>query len=79
MEAVICILAMQEGFVPVNLNWRSSGPDTVSPFAGAGMGHEHSCEGDKELKARLENVLCNSFGFGGNDSSMLFSAYRKMR
>ncbi len=79
VEAVICILAMQEGFVPVNLNWRSSGPDTVSPFAGAGMGHGHSCDGDKESKAKLENVLCNSFGFGGNDSSMLFSAYRKMR
>ena len=23
----------------------------------------------------LENVLCNSFGFGGNDSSLLFSTH----
>lgn len=24
---------------------------------------------------RLENVLCNSFGFGGNDSSLIFSTH----
>lgn len=27
--------------------------------------------------ADLENVLCNSFGFGGNDSSLLISLHPK--
>ena len=27
------------------------------------------------LNRRLRSVLCNSFGFGGNDSSLVFMAF----
>lgn len=63
VESVICILAMQNGFVPPSLNWTESGPDTIVPYSVA----------DAPV-ACCANVLCNSFGFGGNDSSLLFSA-----
>lgn len=63
VESVICILAMRNGFVPPELNWKESGPDTIVPYSAAGA--PVTCCG---------NVLCNSFGFGGNDSSLLFSA-----
>lgn len=64
IETVICILAMQHHFVPANLGWKNPMVDGIVPT----MGEEH---------AHLEHVLCNSFGFGGNDSSLVLSAYHE--
>ncbi len=62
VESVICILAMQNGFIPPGLYWKESGPDTIVPYTAA----------DAPVVCPA-NALCNSFGFGGNDSSLLFS------
>ena len=59
IEAVFCLLSLQEGFIPGNLNWREADPACVIPTSGG--------------PARLRRVLCNAFGFGGNDSSLVFS------
>ena len=61
IEAVICLLAMRHGFIPANVGWKSPMPDGIKPS----MGVDH-CE--------LHHVLCNSFGFGGNDSALVLSA-----
>ena len=61
IEAVICMLAMQHGFIPPNLNFCGT-TDCVEPVAQLRTGVE------------LHHVLCNSFGFGGNDSSLLLSS-----
>ena len=62
IESVISVLALQNNFIPGNLNY------------------EHKIEGiafepQKENRADipLHHVLTNSFGFGGNDSSCIFS------
>lgn len=61
IEVVICVLAMQNGFVPANLGWANAMEDGIIP--------------SMELRnVRLTNVLCNSFGFGGNDTSLVISA-----
>ena len=60
IEAVICILAMQNNFTPANLGWKNQMEGGIVPT----MGSTDIC---------LENVICNSFGFGGNDSSMVIS------
>ena len=60
IEAVICLLAMQHGFLPANLGWHQPMADGIVPT----QGEDH---------ASLRHVLCNSFGFGGNDSSILLS------
>ena len=60
IEAVFCILALQHGFLPVNLNWSQPMDNGVVPVA-------------KLEKKTLKHVLCNAFGFGGNDSSLLIS------
>ena len=60
IEAVICILAMQNHFVPANLGWKYQMTNGITPTLGV-------------ENIVLEHVLCNSFGFGGNDSSLLFS------
>lgn len=64
IETVICILAMQHQFVPANLGWKHPMADGIVPTMG-------------KKNVRLQHVLCNSFGFGGNDSSLLLSAYRE--
>ena len=65
IEAVICLLAIRQGFIPANLNWKE-------PFDGGIIP-----ETDGREKVTLNHVLCNSFGFGGNDSSLLISRYGK--
>lgn len=62
IESVISILALTRNFVPANLNF-SEKIDSLNftPVT--------QVLTDVELK----HVLCNSFGFGGNDSSCIFS------
>ena len=60
IEAVFCILALQNGFLPANLNWSQPMDDGIVPV-------------NQLVKKDLKHVLCNAFGFGGNDSSLLIS------
>ena len=60
IETVICLLAMQHQFVPANLGWQHPMSDGIVPT----MGEDHY---------ELRHVLCNSFGFGGNDSAVVLS------
>lgn len=62
IEAVICLLAMKHGFIPTNLGWSHPMNDGIIPSAG-----QEQCE--------VDHVLCNSFGFGGNDSSLILSRH----
>ena len=59
IEAVICILALQEQFLPVNLGWKHQMPDGITPVT------------NSKPNRPLQHILCNSFGFGGNDSSLV--------
>ena len=60
IEAVFCILALQNGFLPVNLNWAQPMENGLVPVV-------------QPAKKELKHVLCNAFGFGGNDSSILLT------
>jgi D-arabinose 5-phosphate isomerase GutQ len=68
IEAVFCLLALQEGFIPANLNWTTADPACITPYRGG----EASCPAPTG-HLPLKHILCNAFGFGGNDSSLLFS------
>jgi 3-oxoacyl-[acyl-carrier-protein] synthase II len=62
VEAVISILAMQEGFLPPNLNFKNQMEKlSFTPV--------------RKLKrnVKIKHVLSNSFGFGGNNTSIIFS------
>ncbi len=58
IEAVICLLAMQHSFLPVNLRFSTAG-ECLTPV-------------HKSTVKPLHYVLSNAFGFGGNDSALLF-------
>ena len=58
IEAVISILAMRHDLIPRNARWQEADDACITPSAGA--------EGVK-----IDNVLCNAFAFGGNDSALV--------
>ena len=61
VEAIFSILALQHGMMWPNINFKTAIP-------------ELKLEPVTELqKKNLTHVLTNSFGFGGNDSSLVFS------
>ncbi|MDR2499379.1 MAG: beta-ketoacyl-[acyl-carrier-protein] synthase family protein [Tannerellaceae bacterium] len=61
IEAIISIMALQHRFIPANLNFKNQMPElSFQPSQGA--------EG-----VELRHVLTNSFGFGGNDTTLIFS------
>ena len=62
IEAVYSILSLLHQFVPANLGWTKADDRCITPFTHGVCGN-------------LGNVMCNSFGFGGNDSSIILSRY----
>lgn len=61
IEAVFSILALQEQTIFPNLNFNTVMPETgLKPITSV-------------VKKKLEHVLSNSFGFGGNCSTLIFS------
>jgi 3-oxoacyl-(acyl-carrier-protein) synthase len=64
VESVISILALQHHFIPANLNYKQ-----------AIEGHTFKPSNKVITDMSLRHVLTNSFGFGGNDSSCIFSTY----
>ena len=65
VESVISILSLLHHFIPANLNYQQ-----------AIEGHNFKPVAEVITNVTLHHVLTNSFGFGGNDSSCIFSAYR---
>ena len=67
IETVICILALNEGFLPANYGWKEQDEACIAP-----IGNEEFRMKNEEI-ATARNILCNSFGFGGNDSAVVIS------
>lgn len=63
IEAVFCLLALGHQFIPRNQGFATADAECLTPYMGS------------SLDQPLRNVLCNSFGFGGNDSSIVIGAY----
>jgi 3-oxoacyl-[acyl-carrier-protein] synthase II len=63
VEAVFCILAMRDGVVPPTLNLENPSP-----------GCDINLVAKVAQKKTLRHVMSNSFGFGGTNVSLVFSA-----
>ncbi len=61
IESVICLLAMENHFLPANVGWQKEMEGGFSPT----MGNDDVV---------LRHVMNNSFGFGGNDTTLIFSS-----
>lgn len=65
IESAFCLLAMEHGFLPVNLNFKDA-IDGNCPIVEDTV-LERTC--------KPIHMLCNAFAFGGNDSSLILSEY----
>jgi 3-oxoacyl-(acyl-carrier-protein) synthase len=63
IEATICLLTMNHQFLPVNLNWKNPMDGGIIPVV------------DSKPNGEVKHVMCNAFGFGGNDSAIVLSKY----
>ena len=69
VESVISILALQHNFIPSNLNFSEKMPEVpFEPYLDVR-------QSDMGCEISLKHILCNSFGFGGNDSALIFSRF----
>lgn len=59
IETVICLLAMQNDLIPASHNCRTPMDPAAVPVM------------QTIRDVRLHHVMCNSFGFGGNDSTII--------
>ncbi len=64
IEAVFCLLALKNGFLPYQSEFQNPDEQCITPVSGK-----------KAPQADLRHVMCNAFGFGGNDSSIILSRY----
>ena len=64
IEAAFCLLAMRNGFLPAQTEFQTPDEQCVTPVSGS------EC-----VRGKLRHVMCNAFGFGGNDSSIILSRY----
>jgi 3-oxoacyl-(acyl-carrier-protein) synthase len=60
ISAVISLIAMKEGFIPASLGFQKADEGAIAPTQGV-------------ERAELHNIMVNSFGFGGNDTSLILS------
>jgi 3-oxoacyl-(acyl-carrier-protein) synthase len=65
IELVICLLAMEHSFIPSNLGCTTPLQGGIVPSKG-------------KTDCQVDNVMCNAFGFGGNDSSLIISKSKSL-
>ena len=73
IEAVFCLLALQHGFLPPELNWKEADPACVTPYRSFGLRPQDDKCHSEQSEESLRHILSNAFGFGGNDSSIILS------
>jgi 3-oxoacyl-[acyl-carrier-protein] synthase II len=64
VEAVISVLALQNGTIPPTINYETPDPDCDLDYVP-----------NQARKADLSGVLSNSFGFGGTNAVLIFKKY----
>lgn len=64
IEAVFCLLALRHQQLPISLHCQLPISEEFTPVT---IETEHP-------ETPIKHILCNAFGFGGNDTSLLFSA-----
>jgi 3-oxoacyl-[acyl-carrier-protein] synthase II len=64
VEAAVCIKAMETGLIPPTINLEDPDPGPQLDFVPL-----------KARERRVRHVLSNSFGFGGTNATLIFSAF----
>jgi 3-oxoacyl-[acyl-carrier-protein] synthase II len=66
VEAIVCVYAVREGFLPPNINLRERDPECdLNIVTGEG------------LRADVKYALSDSFGFGGHNGAIVVAGYKE--
>ncbi|NJD58652.1 MAG: beta-ketoacyl-ACP synthase II [Anaerolineae bacterium] len=65
LEAVICIKSLQDGILPPTINYETPDPECDLDYVP-----------NQARQAVVQNIMSNSFGFGGHNASIILSRYR---
>jgi 3-oxoacyl-[acyl-carrier-protein] synthase II len=66
LEAVFCVLAMQDEVLPPTINYRTPDPECDLDYVP-----------NEPRKASPKHVMSNSFGFGGHNATLIFSRFEE--
>ena len=61
IESIACIMALKHGVLPPTINYENPDPEC-----------DLDCVPNEARQAAVENVLNNSFGFGGHNVALVF-------
>ncbi len=64
-ESIVCVLALKEGIIPPTINLDNQDPEVANL----------NYVPHKAIKADINYAMTNSFGFGGQNASILFKKY----
>jgi 3-oxoacyl-[acyl-carrier-protein] synthase II len=64
-EAIVCLLAIRDGILPPTINYQNPDPDCDLDYVP-----------NVTREQKVTNALSNSFGFGGQNISLIFSAFK---
>ena len=64
VEAITCLLAMRDGVLPPTINYKTADPECDLDYIP-----------NEAREARVQTALSNSFGFGGQNVSLIVSAF----
>lgn len=65
VEAITCLLSIRDGVLPPTINYRTPDPNCDLDYVP-----------NEARQGRVTHALSNSFGFGGQNVSLIFSAYQ---
>ena len=66
LEAVICVHVLNKGILPPTINYETPDPECDLDYVP-----------NTARKARVRNVMSNSFGFGGHNATIILSRYEE--
>ncbi|MBQ8848208.1 MAG: beta-ketoacyl-ACP synthase II [Candidatus Gastranaerophilales bacterium] len=66
-ESIVCIKAIEKGIIPPTINLENQDPEVANL----------NYVPNKAIEANVKYALSNSFGFGGQNASLLFKKYEK--
>lgn len=64
-EAIVCLLAMRDGMLPPTINYETPDPECDLDYVP-----------NEPRQKKVTNTLSNSFGFGGQNISLIFSTFK---
>ncbi len=65
VEAITCLLTIQNGVIPPTINYETPDPECDLDYVP-----------NQAREARVRRALSNSFGFGGQNISLVFAEYK---